>query len=49
MIPEVESVMRHTDAGRIGQQPRRLQHVLQIQQRLAHPHHHDVEAGVGLQ
>ena len=47
MMPEVETVIRfsrHADPVGIGQKPGGLQHVGQIEQRLAHAHHHDVEA-----
>ncbi len=37
------SPLAHTHRLRIGQNPRSLQNVWQIQQRFAHPHHHDVE------
>jgi len=44
-----DAALGHADAPRIGQQAGGLENVLQVQQWLAHPHHHDVEARIGLQ
>ena len=38
-----DAARRQTDALRIGEQPRRLDHVGKIEQRLSHPHHDEVQ------